>query len=105
MGKYDMYLLEDEISEYNTETGTGNIPTNKVTVVVTKGFDLKHPEIYEFLSNFETESKVASDALSYMEENNLDGYETAKWWLNENTDYWKDWVSEDIYNIVINAIK
>lgn len=105
MGRLDMYLLEDELDGYDHETGVGNIPTNKVTVVVTSTFEEDFPEVYEFLSNFETESQVASDALAYMEENDLEAYETAVWWLKENVDMWKEWTGEQISNKVLDRIK
>lgn len=105
MGKLDMYTLIDEIAEYDKDTGAGNVPTNTVTVVVTKGFQEKHPEIYKFLSNFETESQVASLALAYMEENDMTPYEAALWWLEENVDYWGEWVPKDIKEKVLNSIK
>lgn len=105
MGRLDMYLLKDEIEEYDTKTGAGNIPTNKVTVVVTKDFEKNHPDVYKFLTNFETESQVASDALAYMEENDMDALEVAKWWLIENVDIWEQWVDESVKEKVLDEIQ
>jgi len=103
MGKLDMVMLKDE-HPYDFEQGTGNPPTNNVTVVATKGFRDDYPEITAFLENFQTSSQVASDALAYMEENELSAAETAQWWLKNNVSYWEEWVNEDVVNKVLDAI-
>ncbi|MBU1094751.1 MAG: hypothetical protein KKH01_09870 [Firmicutes bacterium] len=94
MGTLDMVLLKDYF-DYDITTGAGNMPTNDVTIVVTSGFQADYPEISEFLSKYATSSQVASDALSYMTENDMTATETAKWWLSENSDMWSLWVTAD----------
>ncbi|MFW6299239.1 MAG: glycine betaine ABC transporter substrate-binding protein, partial [Bacillota bacterium] len=73
MGKYEMVLLEDE-KDYSSDThkdGVGNLPPTRVTVVVTDGFEDQHPDVHEFLSNYETSSDLTSEALAYMQDNDV----------------------------------
>ena len=43
--------------------------------------------------------------LDYMEENEADEDETAKWWMKENEDVWTAWVSEEVAEKVKAALK
>lgn len=105
MGIYDMTLLEDSpYSEENFEKGIGSFPTVDVTVAVTKGFEKRFPEITEFLSNYETSSVITSDALGYMQKNDVEAKETAIWFLKNNQDLWTNWLPEDIAEKVLNAL-
>jgi len=105
MGMYDMTLLEDSpYSEADFDKGIGAFPTVDVTIVVTKGFEDRYPEITEFLSNYQTSSDITSTALGYMQENNVEADETAKWFLTNNQDLWTEWLPEDIVQKVLNAL-
>ena len=103
MGLLDMVLLEDDL-DHDTDTGAGNPPPQNVTVVVTGGFGDEFPDLYAFLSNYETSSPITSDALAYMTEEEASSEETAKWWLAENTDIWGDWVPEEVFNNIMDAL-
>ncbi len=105
MGLYDMTLLED--SEYNVddyEKGIGAFPSVKVTVCVNSEFEENHPEVYEFLSKYETSSAVTSAGLGYMQENEVEAEDAAIWFLNTYEDMWKPMVSEEAYTKIIEAL-
>ncbi|UCZ53136.1 ABC transporter substrate-binding protein [Bacillus shivajii] len=106
-GMYDLVLLEeDEYDEeqFNEDYSTA-FPSNTVTVIVNEGMEEKAPEIVEFLSNYETSSDLTSEGLSYMEENDADQHEAARWFLEEHQDLWIDWVPEDVAERVLDALK
>lgn len=106
MGKYDMTLLEDEpYTKEKWEDGFAcEFPGVKVTVAVNKEVVEKAPEIVEFLKNYETSSELTNKMLAYMQENDADADETAKWFLQEYEDLWTQWLPEDIINKVKEAL-
>lgn len=104
MGLFDMVLLKDD-EPFDAEAGTGNLPTNDVTVNISNQFNESYPELTVFFSNFSTSSQVASDALAYMSENELSAEETAKWWLENYVDMWSTWVSVDAKNKILEKLE
>ncbi len=104
MGQYDMTLLTDDL-EFNSETGTGNMPTTDVTIVATAGFKDEHEDAANFLSKMKTSAAVVNSVLAYMTENELDTYEAAMWWLEQNVDVWGTWVTEDAKDLIETALK
>jgi len=98
MGKYDMTLLKDEpYSKEKWENGRASSwPPVDVAVVVHKDFEKKAPEVVAFLKKYSTTSKSTSDGLSYMEQNNVDAKEAAKWFLKEREDIWTKWVPSEV---------
>ena len=103
MGKYDMVLLDDDL-DYDADTGAGLVPTNDVTIVVTKGFEEAHKEAAEFLSKMQTSATVVNEALAYMEEKDLDAEGAAMWWLENNKDMWSKWVTEEAATKISDAL-
>lgn len=74
-------------------------------VAVHKDFKEQVPEVYDFLSHYETSSELTEEALVYMDENGADAYDTAVWWMNQHEDIWTSWVSEEVSDKVKNAIQ
>lgn len=106
LGVYDMVLLEDSsYSAENFEMGIGSFPSVDVTIVVDNDFKDKYPEVFAFLENYTSSSEITNQALAYMQENDADAQETAIWFLLENTDLWRSWVTEDAYQNIIDAIE
>jgi len=106
MGIYDMTLLEDSpYSQEDYDMGIGSFPTVDVNVVATPDFIEAYPELAEFLSNYVTSSQLTSLALGYMQENEVEADEAAKWFLKENDDMLKSWVSEDAYANIVAALE
>lgn len=106
LGVYEMVLLED--SEYSAEdfaNGIGSFSSVNVNIVVNNDFETKYPEVFTFLGNYNTTSAITSEALAYMQENEVEADEAAKWFLLENTDLWESWVTADAYSKIIDAIK
>jgi len=54
------------------------------------------PGVVEFLENYETTTDIASDALTYIQEEDVDAHDAAIKFLEENKDIWTEWVPEDV---------
>lgn len=107
IGKYDMTLLEEapyDQSQWEKDYKTA-FPAVRVTVAVNKDLPGKAPEVAEFLSKYRTSSLVTSEALAYMQDNNVGTKEAAKWFLINQKDMWKKWVPEDVAQKVEAALK
>ncbi|MEN2466529.1 ABC transporter substrate-binding protein [Ornithinibacillus sp. JPR2-1] len=105
--KYDLTLLEEapyEEAIWNESKAT-EFPPNDVVVAVHKDFKEQVPEVYDFLSHYETSSELTEEALVYMDENGADAYDTAVWWMNQHEDIWTSWVSEEVADKVKNALQ
>ncbi len=106
IGLYDMVLLDD--SPYSADDfaqGIGAFPSVDVNVAVDPDFPDNYPEVYAFLQNYETSSGITSSALAYMQENEVEAYDAAVWFLLENTDLWGDWVTTEAYDNIMEAIQ
>lgn len=105
LGVYDLVLLGDEpYSAEAFEQGLGAFPSVRVNVVVRPGFVDEYPEIAAFLSQYETSSDLTSEALGYMIENEVEAYEAALWFLDNNRDMWTAWLPSDIAEKVLTAL-
>lgn len=106
MGKLDMTLLEDE--PYSDELWNDGykceFPAVPVTVAVHKDMLNKAPEVVEFLKNYKTSSALTSEALAYMQDNDAQPIDAAKWFLKEHEDIWTKWVPADIADKVKKAL-
>ncbi|MDC3413608.1 ABC transporter substrate-binding protein [Aquibacillus sp. 3ASR75-11] len=104
---YDLTLLEEPEYDEDTwkETKGTEFPPNDVVVAVHKDFKEQAPEVYDFLSNYETSSALTEQALTYMSENDASADEAAKWWMQQNEDVWTEWVPEDVASKVKDALK
>jgi glycine betaine/proline transport system substrate-binding protein len=106
IGLYDMVLLEDSAySEEDYEKGIGSFPTVDVMVTATPKFVEENPELAEFFGNYHTTSAIISEALAYMQKNEVEADEAAKWFLLEKQDFWKTWVDDEVFNKVLDAIE
>lgn len=107
IGMYDMTLLGDE--EYSDEKWNNGYacewPAIKVTIAVNSGLPDRAPEVVEFLKNYKTSSALTSEALAYMQENEVEARDAAEWFLNNKEDVWTEWVPEDIANKVKDVLK
>jgi len=106
MGLFDLVLLEDTpYSADDFAEGIGSFPSVDVQVVSTPEFVDEYPEITEFLKQYTTSSKLTSEALAYMQENEVEADVAAKWFLEEKQDIWADWVTEEAYDKIMAAIQ
>lgn len=105
IGLLDMVLLQDTpYSAEAFELGEGAFPSVRVTVNTTTEFEENHPEVFDFLSNYKTSSALTSQALAYMQENEVEADAAATHFLLNNQDLWKSWVTEEAFNKIIEAI-
>ncbi|MBP1970146.1 glycine betaine/proline transport system substrate-binding protein [Virgibacillus natechei] len=104
--QYDLTLLEEPAfdEEIWEETKATEFPPNDVTVAVHKDLPEQAPDVVEFLSNYETNSDLTEQALTYMDENDADPEEAAIWWMEEHEDIWTSWVSDEIAEKVKEAL-
>jgi glycine betaine/proline transport system substrate-binding protein len=106
LGLYDMVLLEDsEYSVENFKAGVGAFPAVDVTVTATPKFVDENPKLVEFFKNYSTSSLIISEALAYMQENEVEASAAAIWFLQEKQDSWKNWVSDEIFNKVLASLE
>ncbi len=105
--KYNLTLLEEAPYDEATwnESKTTEFPPNDVVVAVHKDFKEQAPEVYDFLSNYETSSELTGEALVYMDENSAEPDEAAIWWMKQHEDIWTSWVSEDVAEKVKEALQ
>lgn len=105
-GKYDLILLEDD--PYDDEKWNDGysckFPSQNLTIAVDKNFPEAHPQIVDFLKNYKTSSEITSTALAYMQDNNVETREAAKWFLKEYEGLWTEWVPQDIAEKVLKAL-
>ena len=106
LGKYDMTLLEeDPYDEEKWQNGYGSaFPPMPVTVCVYKDLEEDSPELVDFLSNYTTSSQITSDALAYMQDNDVETKEAAQWFLKEYEELWTSWVPADVAEKVKAAL-
>lgn len=105
IGLYDMVLLED--TEYSAEdysNGIGAFSTVDVNICVDNDFESMYPDVFAFLQNYETSSALTSQALAYMQEHSAEADETAVWFLLENENLWKEWVTQEAYQNIMDYI-
>ncbi len=97
-GKYDMTLLEDEpydIEKWN-DGYASEFESQDLTIAVDKDFPERAPEVVEFLKQYKTNSDLNSQVLAYMQDNEVEVDEAAKWFLKEFEDLWSSWVPTEI---------
>jgi len=107
MGKYDMTYIEEPAYDEEKWKNGGYVcafPSLPVTVCVNKEMPEKAPEIVEFLKNYQTSAALTNEALAYMEENNVDVIDAAKWFLQQHKDLWASWVPQDVVDQVEEAL-
>ena len=106
MGKYDFVLLED--APYDKDTyldGETALPPVKVTIAVSNDFaDGDNEDFIDFLSNYSTSSQLTSDALAYMQDNDANYIEAARWFIEEHIDLIGDWLSEEDLNTLKDSM-
>lgn len=107
VGKFDITLLGDDA--YSDEKWNNGylceFPSTRVTIGVHRDMPDKAPEVVEFLKNYHTSSQLTSDALAYMQDNDTDTKEAARWFLKENEDLWVPWVPEEVAQKVKTALE
>ena len=96
MGLYDMTPLLEE----NPDGIVAQVASQDINVAANVSLEDRAPEVVEFLKKYETTSDIASEALTYIQEEDADAHDAAIKFLEENEDIWTEWVPEDVANQV-----
>ena len=106
-GKYDMVLLKE--APYSDELWNDGhrceFKSMPVTVIMNTESANSNPEVEQFLSKYKTSSAITASALAYMQDNDVDVDEAAQWFMEENMELWKGWVTEDAAAKVEKALE
>ena len=103
---YDLTLLEDipyDEAIWEESKGT-EFPPNDVVIAVHKDLPSQAKDVVDFLSKYESSNDATEEILKYMNENEVEPEEAAKWWITENEDIWTTWVSEEVAKKVKAAL-
>ena len=79
-------------------------PSNNVNISLNAEFAEAHPDVVDFLDNFETTTPMINAVLAYMQDNEASTDEAAVYFLEEYEDVWTSWVSSDIADAVKAAL-
>lgn len=101
MGLYDMTPLLEE----DPDGIVSKVASQDINIVANEELSERAPEVTEFLEKYHTNSDIASDALTYIQEENADPHDAAIKFLQENEDIWTAWVPEDVAEKVQAAIE
>ena len=108
-GKYDLILLEEPAFDealWTVEAGYAcEFISNDITIAINPEFAANNGVVVDFLSNYHTSSALTAEALAYMQENEVEIDDAAKWFIEEKSDLWKDWVTEEAYTMVMDTFK
>ncbi|WP_203247056.1 ABC transporter substrate-binding protein [Sporosarcina beigongshangi] len=104
---YDLTLLADNAYDETIweETKGTEFPPNDVVVAVHKDLPTQAKDVVDFLSNYQTSNELTENALDYMNENEAEPVEAAKWWMKEHEDLWTTWVPDDVAEKVKKALQ
>lgn len=101
--KLNLVLLADEkYNETDFKEGKTEAPPVRVTILANTKIMAEYPVIFSFLQRYHTSSSSLSDALSYMQENETDYEETALWYIKNNPELVKSWLSDADYQKISN---
>lgn len=79
-------------------------PKSAAHVFVNTDFAEQAPTLVEFLTAYETNSDLVSEALSYMQDTGGTSEDAAQDFLRNNTERWTGWVPEDVAQRVQSAL-
>ncbi len=109
MGLLDMTMLEEPPYDeeiYNDVNNRGcAFPPAKVLKGVNAGLKDKAPEVFEFISNYETTLDQNNDFLAYMKDNDAKPEDAAIYFLKTYPDTWKAWIPKDVAQKVEQALE
>ncbi|WP_074435646.1 glycine betaine ABC transporter substrate-binding protein [Oceanobacillus jeddahense] len=101
MGMYDMTPIIEE-----SEDGPlAEMGAQDIDIIVSNDLEDWAPDVVEFLSNYETSSEIANEALQYIQEEDASIEETAEKFLNDYEDLWTEWVTDEAEEQVKAALE
>ena len=90
---YDPAVWEEMLASDDPERATA-YPRSTVVIGVNGAFAEQAPKLMEFLGSYRTSNQLVSDALAYMEENEVEPDAAAEHFLRTREDVWTEWVDE-----------
>jgi glycine betaine/proline transport system substrate-binding protein len=90
---YDPQVWEEMMASEDPERATA-YPRSTVVIGVNSKFAEQAPKLMEFLGRYRTSNQLVSDALAYMEENDVEPDAAAEHFLRTREDVWTEWVDE-----------
>lgn len=81
--------------------GISDFPSAPVVTAVTADFADREPDATDMLSKMSFPNETLSAMLAWKEDNNASADEAAAWFLINNVDVWKSWLSRDAYRRII----
>lgn len=96
MGKLDMTMLEEPPYDKEIlETTRGcAYPAAQVLKCLNAEFAGENPVVVEFLDRYHTTLAQTNEGLAYMKDEGKTSEEAAVWFLTQNPDLWKAWVTD-----------
>jgi glycine betaine/proline transport system substrate-binding protein len=116
LGKLPMYMLQPNVEhdkdEWENCTGVADcanpVPNawgfSAVETVVSANFAQEASVAMDYISNRSFANSALNQLLAWMADNQADGLEAAKYYLENNQDDWSSWVSEDVKERVLAAL-
>jgi glycine betaine/proline transport system substrate-binding protein len=93
-----------ELAEAETPTRATAYPTVEVHVGANAKFAQDAPELAKFLTAYETNGQMVSDALAYMQDNSATAKQAAENFLRTHEDIWQKWVPAEVAGRVKAAL-
>lgn len=100
-GKYDLTFLKIK----HDDSPLHEIKSQDVVIVVNETFEDKHPEIAEFLGNYQVTSEILNNVLVDLQEDDVSVQDTAVKFLQEQEDVWSEWVTDEVKDKVKDALE
>lgn len=97
-------LSDTPVEDVTGDTKATAYPTLEVSIAVNTEFQSAAPTIIDFLGKYGLDAQTISEALAYMQDESASADEAAKWWLTNNMDTWKSWVSDEAASRIESAI-
>lgn len=107
IGQYEMTRLEEPPYTdacWASDRGCA-YPTSQVLIMVNARLREKAPEVFAFLSRYETELEHTNRALAHLNQTGGSAEEAAVWFLREYPDVWRSWVDADAARRVEEALE
>jgi glycine betaine/proline transport system substrate-binding protein len=113
LGQFDMTQLEeppytqecwDTFSAEKAPKTACAYPTAKVYIVANTSFYKKTPKLMSFLKKYRTSSALTSELLAFMQSQDKDEKEAAKYFFEKHPDIWTDWVPENVARQIRSAL-
>lgn len=107
LGTFDMTPLEEPPYDEKVwkTTQACSFPPVQANILINAKFAQNHPDVVEFLKQYETTVALNNEILAYMENHGGDAQAAALWFLREKPQVWKAWVPDSVTQKITAALK